>query len=231
MDYPPLSILVVTYNRAPILKSTLIALRDHVLYHGAIHVIVADDGSTDGTQTMVKTCFPEAELIQSNRVGLGASTNAGLRAAFVHSPYVLQLQDDMELLATLDLHPHIRRLVDDEQCGFIRLWGVSGHNGYTGTLNEGYWRIWWDSPMHYIPSDRPHIKHQRFHDFFGYYPEGLKTADTEEAWCHQCKDVWTEAKVLGTVAEAPHVYVPHSVETEKSWEHMGYHQRWRDEGL
>lgn len=223
MDWPALAILIVTYNRVETLFGTLHHLAEHLWYEGPRQVIVTDDGSDDGTLAMLAEGVPDARVVTSAHQGLGANTNAGLRAAFAYADYVLQLQDDMWLLGTLDLHPHVARLRDDPQAGFIRLWGVGGHR-YTADLDESYWRVRWDSSELYMPSDRPHIKHRRFHEHFGLYPEGLVTAATEEAWCHQCRDI---ARARG----GPQVLIPHSVDTERSWEHRHWGARWRDQGL
>lgn len=222
--WPPLSILIVTYNRCDTLIETIKRLHNHLYYAGPIRLIIADDGSDDGTPDMVRAAFPDAQLIISPRAGLGANTNAGLRAAFAHSLYVLQLQDDMHLNATLDLHPHIERLRDDPTAGFIRLWGIGGHK-LEGRLEQSHWRVYWHSDELYIPSDRPHVKHWRFHQHFGFYPEGRSTSETEDAWCHQCKN---RAGIDGVVCD---VLVPHGLDTERTWEHMHWGQRWRDQGL
>lgn len=224
MDYPPLSILIVTFNRKEILRSTIAHLKEHLYYVGPIHYLIADDGSDDGTQAMLAEEFPDAELIQNWRTGMGANSNTGLHRAFELGDYVLQIQDDMELRINLDLHPHIEKLMKDETAGYIRLWGVAGHN-YEAKLEGMYWRLLWTCPDLYVASDRPHVKHKRFHDWAGFYPEGLKTAETEEAWCKQTKDV--AANGNPTID----VMVPLNMLTETSWEHMGWHDRWRDKGL
>lgn len=221
-NWPDLGIVIVTYNRKETLIPTLQGLRDGLYYTGNKHIIVADDGSTDGTQDILAADWPEVILIQSNRVGMGANTNAGLRAALQRADFVLQMQDDMRLLKYLDLHPHVTKLQEDETAGFIRLWGVGGHR-YEGALEGNHWRIWWHSPELYVPSDRPHLKHRRFHEYFGFYPEGLRTAETEESWCHHCKAL---SGTKGTMD----VLVPLG-DTETTWEHIGWHSRWRDQGL
>lgn len=223
-DWPTLAVNIVTYNRVETLRDTLARLSRHLWYEGARHVFVADDGSDDGTQAMLREEYPDVVLVQSSRAGLGANTNAGLRACLGAADYVLQFQDDMQLLVTLDLHPHIEKLRDDPTCGFIRLWGVGGHR-YKGNLEGNYWRIHWDSDELYIPSDRPHVKHRRFHEHFGFYPEGRLTAETEDAWCHQCKN---RAGLDGRQLD---VFVPQMEETERSWEHRHWDKRWRDQGL
>ena len=223
-DWPTLAINIVTYNRVETLRITLQRLHTHLYYVGERAVFVADDGSDDGTQAMLAELFPSVTLVQSHRAGMGANTNAGLRASLAVADYELQFQDDMQLLATLDLHPHIERLRDDPTCGFIRLWGVGGHR-YKGNLEGNYWRVHWDSDELYIPSDRPHVKHRRFHDFYGMYPEGLSTAVTEDAWCHGCK---ARAGIGGKQLD---VFVPQNQLTESTWEHAEWHARWRDKGL
>jgi len=224
VDWPTLAINIVTYNRKDTLRQTLGRLARHLHYVGAIKTIVADDGSDDDTLGMLATEFPEVGIVTSARTGLGANTNAGLRACLRVADYVLQLQDDMHLLTTLDMHPHIERLKDDPTCGFIRLWGVGGHR-YEGRLEGNYWRVYWHSDELYIPSDRPHVKHRRFHAHYGFYPEMLDTATTEDAWCHQCKD---RAGADGTQID---VFVPQNQLTETTWEHAHWGQRWRDVGL
>jgi glycosyltransferase involved in cell wall biosynthesis len=223
-DWPTLAINIVTYQRIDTLRETLRRLHTHLWYEGEKRYFVADDGSDDGTQAMLLEEWPDAVLVQSNRSGLGANTNAGLRASLGVADYVLQLQDDMHLLVTLDMHPHIERLRDDPTCGFIRLWGVGGHR-YKGNLEGNYWRIHWDSDDLYIPSDRPHVKHRRFHEHFGVYPEGLATGHTEEAWCHQCKNR------AGLDGKQLDVFVPQNQLTESTWEHVHWGDRWRDKGL
>lgn len=224
MDYPNLSILVVTYNRKNTLRNSLLAIKQHLAYNGNKRIFVADDGSDDGTQDMLAAEFPEATIVQSIRSKLGANTNAGIRSALLFSDYILQFQDDMKLLVNLDMHPHIELLRDNPGCGMIRLWGVGGHK-YQAQLEGNYWRVWWTSPELYIPSDRPHVKHRRFHEAFGFYPEGLSTAETEQTWCHQCKDA------AGKLSKSQDVYVPQNALTETTWEHCEWGNRWRDKGL
>ena len=91
MDWPPLAILIITYNRIEIVRETLTRLRRHLDYVGPRRYYIADDGSDDGTQAMVREEWPDAVLVQSDRAGLGANSNAGLRAAWGFSDYVYQI--------------------------------------------------------------------------------------------------------------------------------------------
>lgn len=221
MSMPTLAVLVVTYERPQLLAQTLAALTARLSYDGLLRFVIADDGSQDDETHQIATGY--GDLVITQRGGLGANSNAGLRFAFERADLVLQLQDDMHLLQPLDLTPHVQWLIDHPQDGYIRLWGVGGHN-YTATLDQRYWRIDWRSDELYIASDRPHLKHRRFHDAVGLYPEGLPSAATEEAWAHQSKDA-------GKAGRAPFVLVPHAYDTESNFEHTGWHSRWRDKGL
>jgi glycosyltransferase involved in cell wall biosynthesis len=219
--WPTVAVVVVTYQRRDVLVGTITRLREHLAYSGVLRFIVADDGSTDGTHELLEQM--DIEPVVTQRGGLGANTNAGLRAAWEMTDYVFSTQDDMWLNCTLDLDRHVQKLQQDVSAGFVRLWGVAGHN-YVARLDQQYWRVRWDSPELYIPSDRPHLKHKRFWDAYGPYPEGRATGDTEEAFCHQCRAIWMQQG-------GPDVLIPHAEDVERNFSHMCEGSRWRDQGL
>ncbi|MFZ2160780.1 MAG: glycosyltransferase [Sideroxyarcus sp.] len=55
--YPPLTILVAAYNEAASIADTLTSIANQN-YPGKLQVIVINDGSTDGTASIVRNCLP-----------------------------------------------------------------------------------------------------------------------------------------------------------------------------
>lgn len=226
-----ISVLIPTYNRKEIVVETVHKLVMNVKFDGQLQIIVSADGD-DGTYEHFQTVRIVSEyaslvvlrgprLTTGLNTGLGANLNHMIRAASY--PLLMQMDDDHWLKAGLDLNQHAMELMRHGPVAWIRLMGVSGHH-YTARLQERYWMVDWDSPELYIPSNRPHLKHKWFHDFFDMYTEGLKLGETEESFCHRCKD---KALSHGNKPTIPHVCVPVNLQ-EDIWEHVG--DSWQAKG-
>lgn len=61
-----------------------------------VHIIVVDDGSTDGTSEAICENFPEVEIVKGDgNLWYTAGTNLGIETALKHQPdYVLGINDD-----------------------------------------------------------------------------------------------------------------------------------------
>lgn len=213
-----LAIVIPTYNRALILQRNLANLREYAL-KGIEHRFFIGNAGNDDTETRVAA--PDVEVLHHAKQGLGQNLNNILNTAAKYSPYVLQMDDDHILLQHMDLTPHLQYLEEQSTVAWIRLMEVAAHN-YTADLRGRYWEVRWDSPELYIPSMRPHLKHIHFHEFFGLYPEGLKLGQTEEGFCHVCREVALKSG-------GPKVAVPLNVLTESSWSHVG--DSWQMKGF
>lgn len=211
---PRISVLLPTYERHDVLAQTITLLDRHLVYSGDIRYIVGDDSAI-----MFTTEAPDVTVLRGPQRGLGANLNTLIR--YAGDDLMLQMDDDHHLHAALDLTPHAQALLADERNGWIRLMQVGGHH-YRAMLDQQYWRIDWASPELYIPSNRPHLKHPRFHRRYGLYPEGVRLGGTEEGFCHQ-------AKRIALTHGGPDVLVPLDAVSERGWRHVG--QSWQAHGL
>lgn len=230
MDYPDISVVIATYERGNLLIQSLEHLRLNLEYAGKVNYVLADDGNLDETARLIRAEFASEdfdkgfrwEIVGGERLGLGGNVNRALKA--IKTDIVLQLQDDYFLRRPLDLTPHVEKLLADPTAGWIRLRLLNGQR-FTASIEDRYWRVNWFSDEGYICSDQPHIKHMRFHQHFGYYPEGLRVADTENEWCWRVRQ---EAQDKG----GPGVLIPTWWDCDNAWTHEGDGElSWKDKGL
>jgi GT2 family glycosyltransferase len=85
--------VVVTYNGSRWLDRCIHSLLNSSVL---IHVIVVDNGSTDGTQHILRQKYPQVELIETHQnLGFGKANNIGLKKAYeAGAEYVFLLNQD-----------------------------------------------------------------------------------------------------------------------------------------
>ena len=92
VDKPDFSIVLVCWNNKDYLEPCLESLYQGGLKH-SFDVVVVDNGSTDGSQEMLREKYPEILIIQNDHnVGLAKACNQGMEAT--NAPYVLLLNND-----------------------------------------------------------------------------------------------------------------------------------------
>lgn len=86
------SVIVVSYNTRTLLAECIAS----VPAEDGVEIIVVDNGSSDGSASMIRRAFPQVRLIENdtNR-GFVAATNQGIRAS--RGRYVLLLNSDAAL--------------------------------------------------------------------------------------------------------------------------------------
>ena len=113
---PDLSIVLVCWNNKDYLDPCL-----HSLYEGGLRssfdVVVVDNGSTDGSQEMLREKYPEVLIIQNDHnVGLGRASNQGIEAT--QGRYILLLNNDT-LVNGPSLDAMVAFLADNPQTGAV----------------------------------------------------------------------------------------------------------------
>lgn len=128
---PSCAVVLVCWNNRAYLGPCLRSLFEAEL-RNTFEVVVVDNGSTDGSQAMLRDEFPGVRLVQNGaNVGLGRASNQGI--ASTGAPYVLLLNND-----TLVNGPSLDSLID-----FMRATPDAGAVGGTllnedGSFQAGY---------------------------------------------------------------------------------------------
>lgn len=208
--WPDVTVLICTYNRPNEIVRTIEALRANLSYAGDLKWLICDDSSPDGYVTKLKKLklFKEsrAEFVSTaENSGWAANVNNGL--AHVTTPYIFFLEDDKELHAPLDLSVGVALMETKPDIGMVRYKGTAGdhvvfhqfeanigkwlpefRHGYGVPGNLTYLQLDSGSPSLWLYSNGMHLKHHRFHEFYGDYPTGLKLGETEERYAHVVKN-------------------------------------------
>jgi len=137
---PSMSVVVATYNRAEILKTTLLKLEEQDCPKESFDVVVVDDGSSDETSQMIDALrctlsFRLSYLRHENR-GPGYTQNRGIQAA--RSELILLLADDIwadELL----VRRHLEKHCEHPEVNLAILGGVSPSQDLPSTWLHRKW--------------------------------------------------------------------------------------------
>lgn len=195
MDYPPVTVVIITYNRPNEIKATITALKKYLRYDGLLHWHIADDGSPAGYLDGIREAFPDIcfTATVTERKGWGANVNAALQ--FVASDFVFMCEDDYVARKLLNINDGVSLLLALPTIGLVRYDGLAGHDlvlHLTEFQNNAgltaYLSIEPSSRHLNIYSNRPHLKHRRFHECYGWYKEGLKLGETEEEFAHRVRN-------------------------------------------
>lgn len=209
MDFPVVSILIVTYDRPVEIRRTIDALRKHVRYpRDKLRWTMADDGSEGNYVYNIQQDFKDLSITAtiSKRGGWAVNVNKGMKFCWGISDYVFLCEDDYVARRTINLEKGVALLMSKEDAGIpegvekrkpialLRYDGLQAHwaalqlrESKSAIGNIHYLKIHHNSPFLPIYSNRPHLKHRRFHDYYGMYAEGQSLAATEIGFTKKVK--------------------------------------------
>ena len=210
MEFPIVSVLIVTYDRPKEIRITIEALRKHIQYpKDKLRYHLCDDSSPGDYVYHIQEDFRDLGITATitNRKGWGANTNKGLKHCWSQSDYVLLSEDDRPPTKPYNLDKAVALLASTKDCGrpeaaeprkpigCIRLGGIASHwltlqsrEADTGLGKLNYLHILKRSPFLNVWSNQPNVTHRRFFDYYGLFPEGRGLADTETTFAHMVKD-------------------------------------------
>lgn len=185
---PLVSVVFVTYDRVDTLRETrasFLAMTDYP--RDRLELVVADDGSPEDRQAVIRQLgFDKLAMSRTNR-GLGANVNQGIAAA--RGDYVLQLQDDWECVGPPDyLARALAVLEANQDVGVVicrphpRVLPMRR----TAHVGNDVVRVFDNEPARTVRmvgehgyTDWPHLKRRAFIDAIGPYRQGRRMWETE----------------------------------------------------
>jgi hypothetical protein len=185
----PVVCILQTYRRTDVALRTIAAARYYLRYPD-LRWYVADDGSPrEHYEAVLEAVGGDLWATHSDRRGYGANANAAWAAADQIGALTFWLEDDWELRQPLDLYAYACLLMESEEIGMVRL-GVLNLDmrgrswGHGGRL---YWKLDKEPHLDGTPvfTGHPSLRHRRYREAYGSYPEGLSPGDTELAYAWQ----------------------------------------------
>lgn len=212
VDWPEITVVIITFEREKELTETIERHADNLRYpFEKLSWLICDDCSPShfAKRLAKRSAFKRLniQVVETEQNGgWGKNTNWGL--SHVKTPYVFQVEDDKRLYKPLDLCVGVALMEVHPDIGYLRYRGTAGDHtifhqfeadispfcpdyqdgscGLPGHLT--YLQLDSGSPTLWLYTHGPHLKHSRFHQFYGQYPEGLKLGPTEESYCHTVKN-------------------------------------------
>lgn len=244
MNLPNIDLIILTYDRYHEIKKTFEGLCKYLEFDGKINIYIADDSTPDDYYLeALEFDLPSIALKYTRaswvvhttktpqNVGWGANANRIMDKC--KNDIILFMEDDYVLNHPLDINPYVALLALNKNIGLVRLDGIIGHQllchcqetdiseilphyrqgmGMEGRIN--YFLIDHASTALNIYSNRVHLKHKRFHDFYGRYIEGEKLGATEDNFAFRVKDAMRE-----DWQHAPALVVP--LDATSYFDHIG----------
>jgi len=112
-----ISIIILNWNTKELLKNCIESINKHInIDKVSYEIIVVDNGSSDGSAQMIKTCFLYVKLIENNEnLGFSRGNNVGTRQAT--GRYLLFLNSDTLFIKETNIQYLIDKMEQNKQIG------------------------------------------------------------------------------------------------------------------
>lgn len=180
------SVVIPTLNRGKMLAEALESvLLQSVFRNNAVcwEIIVVDDGSTDDTKTILKTCFPEITCIYQENQGVSAARNTGIRKAkgdfiaFLDSDDLWMREKLYHQIAFFDTCPEA--LI----CQTQEIWNRKGRQVNPKKKHEKpSGMIFFESLSLCLVSPSAVMMRKKFFDIVGLFDEDLPSCEDYDLW-------------------------------------------------
>lgn len=188
---PKLICCLMTYNRYDYAKRTIQHFYKHVVPRPHLHI--ADDGSPADyvkrlTDVAYKSGAPDVSNTNSARGGYGRNVNLASQVTHAAADYVFMLEDDWQLLKTLDLSAYIADMEAMPELDCIRMGYMSWTQPMWGKFAVGphykYVLLDGNSPEPHVFAGHPRLERVSYQREVGAWPEGLDPNQTEFVVAH-----------------------------------------------
>lgn len=193
-EFPPVAIVILTYDRMDNAAPTLRGALDNLRYPIPFQVHIADDGSPQSyrdTLHQIAGGYPDSvvrsiTVSNAERLGYGKSYNLSSQAVHDYNYAVLVLEDDWLLDRDLDLAPLVLTLQSGlARC--IRLGYLSVTNRLMGEVVDSpcgkLLSLDPSSPDQYVWTGGARLETVSFQQSVGDWPEGISPGQVELAVC------------------------------------------------
>lgn len=197
-----ITVLLITFARPKEIRKTVYELLKHQNYPlENLHFHLADNdterrfGITDYVPMILSDfSFLDWTVSIETRPGWGYNANTALKQ--INNNYIFLIEDDYIAHRPVDFVSGVSLMEAQSNIGLIRYDGIAAHNGLILHLREAntqtgkvdYCIIDKNSKHLNVYSNRPHLRHRRFTDCYGYYTEGQPLGVTEETMAHNVLD-------------------------------------------
>lgn len=180
-----ISVIIPTYNRIFFLKRSIDSVLEQILK--PYEVIIVDDGSSDGTSTMIKKNYPKINLICQENKGVSAARNIGIRASSGDWVCFLDSDDEWKKNKLNEQMLAIKKNTNYSFCHSNEEWIKNGkkinqkkkHKKYGGDIFKECLDMCRISPSSVI------INKSVFDDI-GFFNEDLVVCEDYELWLRIC---------------------------------------------